>query len=451
MDQNILNQQYYKQYDVLSASESYVVTNGEYYPQVSGSNSYYPSQNYSYDYASEVAYNSSLTSSVPTAEPTATGGNSFWNPRRKFYSGGNQSSQWTDSGLTSSESSSSYGGNPYRSASNPYSNRSSNLTVDTNASYPRSVPGYGNFTSPTYGDELEKISPHRRHGNSRTSPASKQNFNKRNTLPPDGFIYQVQFKRAHRNFILAPSAPRDLLPGDFVKVEADRGEDMGIVLAKCPAESFEEVIPTAGYRGRGFSSGQGERKYLFRRATPEERASLATKVADEEKALEFIREKTAERGFPMQILDAEYQYDRHKLTFFFEADRRIDFRDLVSELFSLYKTRIWMQQVDISTVSPHDAGIELAKATGFLPDRDDVISRRSSFTTSNEDPLSGEASRTDFNDVEQYQAIESFHLARKTSKNTFEDIDNDGNDIPSSSNANAYNFTESWYTSNYLS
>lgn len=96
----------------------------------------------------------------------------------------------------------------------------------------------------------------------------------------------MQFKRAHRNFILAPSAPRDLLPGDFVKVEADRGEDMGIVLAKCPAESFEEVIPTAGYRGRGFSSGQGERKYLFRRATPEERASLATKVADEEKALE---------------------------------------------------------------------------------------------------------------------------------------------------------------------
>ncbi len=68
MDQNILNQQYYKQYDVLSASESYVVTNGEYYPQVSGGNSYYPSQNYSYDYASEVAYNSSLTSSVPTAE-----------------------------------------------------------------------------------------------------------------------------------------------------------------------------------------------------------------------------------------------------------------------------------------------------------------------------------------------------------------------------------------------
>lgn len=75
---------------------------------------------------------------------------------------------------------------------------------------------------------------------------------------------------------------------------------------------------------------------------------------------------------PMSILDAEYQFDRHKLTFFFEADRRIDFRELVSELFSLYKTRIWMQQVDTTVLGQHDPGTELAKATGFLPiERDD--------------------------------------------------------------------------------
>ena len=69
----------------------------------------------------------------------------------------------------------------------------------------------------------------------------------------------------------------------------------------------------------------------------------------------------------MSILDAEYQFDRHKLTFFFEAERRIDFRELVSELFSQYKTRIWMQQVDTSSLSLHDPGVELAQATGFLP------------------------------------------------------------------------------------
>jgi len=87
----------------------------------------------------------------------------------------------------------------------------------------------------------------------------------------------------------------------------------------------------------------------------------------------------------MNVLDAEYQFDRHKLTFYFEADRRIDFRELVSELFSHYKTRIWMQQVDTSSLSLHDAGLELAKATGFLSEREDSISIRSSISLGHDD------------------------------------------------------------------
>jgi hypothetical protein len=69
-------------------------------------------------------------------------------------------------------------------------------------------------------------------------------------------------------------------------VEADRGEDMGIVLSKLQVTEFEESIPTAGFRGRGFTSGQGERKFLYGRATMEERAALEIKVQDEERALE---------------------------------------------------------------------------------------------------------------------------------------------------------------------
>ncbi|KDN39652.1 hypothetical protein RSAG8_08680, partial [Rhizoctonia solani AG-8 WAC10335] len=45
---------------------------------------------------------------------------------------------------------------------------------------------------------------------------------------------------------------------------------------------------------------------------------------------------------PMEVIDAEYQWDRRKLTFYYVAERRIDFRELVRELFRLYKTRIWM-------------------------------------------------------------------------------------------------------------
>ena len=102
-------------------------------------------------------------------------------------------------------------------------------------------------------------------------------------------------------------APRNILPGDFVKVEADRGEDLGVVVSKTPLEEFVEFVPTAGYRGRGYSAGSGEKKYILRFATPDERLQLRSKVEDEERALQVIREKIMERRLPMIILDAEYQ------------------------------------------------------------------------------------------------------------------------------------------------
>ena len=185
----------------------------------------------------------------------------------------------------------------------------------------------------------------------------------------DGFVYQVQFKRSYRNFALHPSGPRSIQPGDFVRVEADRGEDLGVVLAKISETEFRDPVPTAGYRGRGFFSGHNERKWLLRMASVTERLQIRDKVQDEEDALRVICDQVAIRGLPMIILDVEYQFDRHKLVFFFEADRRIDFRDLVQELFSMYKTRIWMQQVDTTRLSDEDPGAVLAKQSGLLPDR----------------------------------------------------------------------------------
>lgn len=133
----------------------------------------------------------------------------------------------------------------------------------------------------------------------------------------DGFIYQVHFKRAHRNFFMSYNAMLSGPPiktGDFVKVEADRGEDMGVVVSKIASKNFSEFVPTAGYRGRGFSSGLTDKKFILRHATAEERRSLIDKVRDEEKALDVIRQKVVENCLPMVVLDAEYQYDRHKVS-----------------------------------------------------------------------------------------------------------------------------------------
>jgi hypothetical protein len=150
-------------------------------------------------------------------------------------------------------------------------------------------------------------------------------------------------------------------------VEADRGEDLGLVRDRIHVSEYEEDKHTAGHRGRGFALGSGgELKSVLRLATMEERSLISEKVAEEEVTLQVCREKALERGLPMNIVDAEYQYDRHKLTIYFESNRRVDFRDLVSDMFALYKTRIWMAQVDMASAAL-DIGETISMTAGFLP------------------------------------------------------------------------------------
>ncbi|KAG5191171.1 PSP1 C-terminal conserved region-domain-containing protein, partial [Tribonema minus] len=163
-------------------------------------------------------------------------------------------------------------------------------------------------------------------------------------------MYTVQFKRGARTFLLARACERSLTIGDYVKVEADRGEDLGVIvaIAPLPDAGVAPKPPTAGHRQRGGGGalGQCERERILRGASDDEIALLKEKMSDEERVLLVCRAKALQRNLPMEVIDAEFQYDRHKLTFYFQADGRIDFRELVRDLFALYKTRIWMQQVD---------------------------------------------------------------------------------------------------------
>jgi hypothetical protein len=166
-------------------------------------------------------------------------------------------------------------------------------------------------------------------------------------------VYNVKFKRTQRTFELGPRLNRDLKVGTYVKVEADRGEDLGIVVGK---------VKNSATRSASFGGGMGElpstgaapvvdSKKIIRLATHDEVSLLQMKRDEEEELLKVCRTKVRQRGLPMNVVDAEYQFDRHKLTFFFEAEGRIDFRELVRDLFSMYKTRIWMQQLDKSTTA----------------------------------------------------------------------------------------------------
>ena len=72
----------------------------------------------------------------------------------------------------------------------------------------------------------------------------------------------------------------------------------------------------------------------YLRMTPDsDHRLLMSKMQDEAKALQLCQSKVRAKKLPMEVVDAEYQWDRRKLTFYFIAEKRIDFRELVRELF----------------------------------------------------------------------------------------------------------------------
>lgn len=167
-------------------------------------------------------------------------------------------------------------------------------------------------------------------------------------------VFNVKFKRSQKNFVLGHRVTREIRIGCYVKVEADRGEDLGIVMSIVPMAKFlasnrhrsmtEDSI-ASGDPSPSQTANIGDLKRIMRVATHDEISLLEVKREEEEELLKICCTKVRQRGLLMSVVDAEYQYDRNKLTFFFQAEGRIDFRELVRDLFSMYKTRIWMQDV----------------------------------------------------------------------------------------------------------
>lgn len=184
----------------------------------------------------------------------------------------------------------------------------------------------------------------------------------------DGFVYKVQFKKTHRNFLRSAGIDRPIRNGDFVVVEADRGEDLGVV---CEVQSMPAFFREGGslFAKDAKVSAWGDRrsgvKHILRHALPQEYSLLPVKYAEEMSIVEVCRAQSQMHLLPMMVVDAEYQFDRHKLTIFYEShSRRIDFRELVRDLFAIYKTRIWMEAVSYS-FRPHRSAAH-ALATGLI-------------------------------------------------------------------------------------
>ncbi|KAI9366067.1 PSP1 C-terminal conserved region-domain-containing protein [Zopfochytrium polystomum] len=169
-------------------------------------------------------------------------------------------------------------------------------------------------------------------------------------------LYVIEFKAGRTDYFFLPdpaSAGGPVKTGDLVIVEADRGKDLGKVICDSIMSLQQLSLFQSQHPDSIIDAGQGGQptplnsrdvhpKRIFRLALPAEISMLVSKSQDEAKAMGVCQSKIRQKNLPMEVVDAEYQWDRRKLTFFFVADRRIDFRELVRDLFKLYKTRIWM-------------------------------------------------------------------------------------------------------------
>lgn len=173
-----------------------------------------------------------------------------------------------------------------------------------------------------------------------------------------GPLYLVKFKGNRVNVFTAPGTAV-YHTGDVVMVDADRGRDLGTIVAANVSRRDAAALKQRHHSDRHIAlrasspsssptlASPGSPvvytpKQILSQATASEISDMEAKVADEAAAISLCTKKAVERNLDMCIVDAEYQWDRRKLTFFYVANSRVDFRDLVRELFRIYKTRIWM-------------------------------------------------------------------------------------------------------------
>ncbi|HET7632706.1 MAG TPA: regulatory iron-sulfur-containing complex subunit RicT [Gemmatimonadaceae bacterium] len=153
-------------------------------------------------------------------------------------------------------------------------------------------------------------------------------------------LIEVAFKGNRKDFFIWEQDDLPALKAPVV-VEADRGEDIGSVHAVGEAATRRNAGVSHGY-GAGLPARRARRL-----ATPEEVERLATLRTQDDDARRRAAERVRANHLDMKVSDAEWQWDRKKLTFYFVAERRVDFRDLVRELASTFRTRIELKQIGV--------------------------------------------------------------------------------------------------------
>jgi len=146
-------------------------------------------------------------------------------------------------------------------------------------------------------------------------------------------VVGVRFNPATKVYYFDPTGVEDLEVGESVVVETTRGEEVGKVIISPRQVNDVEIV--------------GRLKNVCRRASAVDLTQMAFYRHKEQEALARCREKAQEHKLPMKVVRAEYNYDGRHLVFFFTAEKRIDFRELVQDLGRSFKARIELRQIGV--------------------------------------------------------------------------------------------------------
>ncbi len=145
-------------------------------------------------------------------------------------------------------------------------------------------------------------------------------------------VIGVRFRPAGKIYYFSPGE-LEISKGDDVIVETARGTEFGkVAQGPCEVDDSQVVQPL---------------KTVIRLATEDDRRQNEENRQKERDAFMICRQKIKDHGLEMKLIDVEYTFDNNKILFYFTADGRIDFRELVKDLAAVFRTRIELRQVGV--------------------------------------------------------------------------------------------------------
>lgn len=155
-------------------------------------------------------------------------------------------------------------------------------------------------------------------------------------------VVGVRFKKAGKIYYFDPDN-FDINAGDDVIVETIRGIEYGNAILGIREVSEEDIVAPL--------------RKVIRVATKEDRIKYEENKAKESEAFRICLEKIANHDLGMKLIDVEYTFDNNKVIFYFTADGRVDFRELVKDLAAVFKTRIELRQIGVRDEAKMISGV----------------------------------------------------------------------------------------------